>query len=404
MLYNYTYLGQRFIDLTDYRLPTNVKSKCAEMSTNCSEVISLSIDRYTGTLSQKHRIISILNSMNTATVVGDKFDFDISYFDSFESIYSIDYMKSVLGLAYIKFDEVKWDISSILIDNLDVTRSINQDIKYDLESSNPVIDHTDDIKLDSIKKVDESEGYTEYKSSREDISFQFPEFPRFNTSKIWALCEDDGGRCIPIFYSIPEIPETQNQINITTDWTKMTDSEFLRLYPDHTIQTRRPEMYVRHYGFEFDELVGYIPKITGFTRDQIVDNIIKYPQFNFMYRMVDGRRVSFMKHIEVDGELLTLQYAKNNIEDIYNLPDDKVFYWDYIIRRYLLERDYETVNHKYPLLGYFHPYITLFTTPSIYRSRGYNDILDMAKKCVRCRVLFYQSRNPLLKRMFDDAE
>lgn len=397
---NFSYLSEYLCDSTQ-RSPARIRSKIGEMSDKTSEIVSSVSANFTGSRLQKRRIIDIVNSQNTAICLGDTFTYDVSYLNDFHSIYSDDDMKQVLGSAYVSFDSVTWDIdiaySSTTSSGSDhsSTEKEESDTKS-VSDNNFIISSSVQLHSDSS-----SEEYHEYRTSREDISFQFPKFPRFDPKQIWGLCEDDGGRVIPIYKSLPEIPEKQNEITITTEWKTMTDSEFMRLYPDHTINTRRDEMYIKRPGYDYDDLVGFVPKISGFSRDQIIDNIIKYPQFNFMYRYVNGKRISFMKHIEVDGKLLTLDEAINEVDDMQLLPDNKVFYWDYIVRRYLLERDNCIVDHKYPLIGYFHPFITLFTTPSIYKSRGYNDVLDMAKQCVRCRVLFYQSRNPLTRRLFE---
>lgn len=391
---NFSYLSEYLSD-SSQNSPTNVRSKIGIMCSKASELVSSVTSNFTGSRLQKRRIVDIVNSQNTAICLGDTFTYDESYLNEFHSIYSDDEMKKVLGPVYLSFDSVTWDIDI----SDDVVKS------YSNDDSNESNGSKDNHLVRSISKKLDSDNtsmeYGEYNTSREDISFQFPKFPRFDPKQIWGLCEDDGGRVIPIYKSLPEIPEKQNQITITTEWETMTDSEFMRLYPDHTINTRRDEMYIKRPGYDYDDLVGFVPRISGFSRDQVIDNIIKYPQFNFMYRYVNGKRVSFMKHIEVDGKLLTIDEALNEVDDMKLLPDNKVFYWDYIVRRYLLERDNCLIDHKYPLLGYFHPFITLFTTPSIYKSRGYDDVLDMAKQCVRCRVLFYQSRNPLTRRLFE---
>lgn len=412
---NFTYLSEHFGDISQSIRDVYVRRECPGYGYAAQQVIDAAIPRFTGSRAQKRRIINLINYRNyTHTFDSDNFPgFNPELVDTFDIDADDFEMKRKLGLAYIELDDINWDIDTVDTDALERFRKDEEEkkarnaerdkvISKSIEENPIEINHAELLGDVSEKEMaEDEEPPIEYKTTRKNISFQFPKYPRFDPKKLWGLCEDDGGRVMPVYYTLPEIPTVQNEITITTDFTKMTDREFMNLYPDHTIRTRRDEMYVPRRGFEYDELVGFIPKISGFTTEQVLDNIFQYPQFNFMFRMVNGKRVSFLKHIEVDGELLTLKEAVNEVEDMANLPDSEVFYWDYIVRRYLLERDNCTVEHKYPLEGFFNPFITLFTTPETYKSRGYVDTLGMAKKCVRGRVLFYQSRNPLTRRMFE---
>ena len=64
---------------------------------------------------------------------------------------------------------------------------------------------------------------------------------------------------------------------------------------------------------------------------------------------------------------------------------------EYVIRRYLLERD-NGVEHKYKLRGNLQPYITLFAPPEFYNT----DPVELARTAVKARVEFLRSRNPYL--------
>lgn len=376
---NFTYLPEYILDTYSDNY-YNLRACASTISYCWSTVICDVRNNFVGTLSQKRRIVSILNCILFSELEGDSFTYKISFLDTFDSPYDDDDLRKKLGSLYVDINKIVWDVELSHEDSVTVNNT----------SSTDTILSKSDITT-TVRNV----------SKRSDLSFEFCKYPSIDTSKVWAFGKDDGGRLIPIYTTLPEIPTVQNEISITTDESKMSSTEFMNLYPDHIIHTRRPEMYDKLLGYEYDELVGFIPKISGFSTEDIVDNIIKYPQFNYMYREVDGKRISFMKHIEIDGKLLSLKRAIECIDDMKNLPDNKVYYWDYIVRRYLLERDKLNIHHNYPLLGYFEPWMTLFAPPDVYIKHGYLDVEEMARKCVHGRILFYQSRNPLVRRIFE---
>ena len=354
---------------------------------------------YTGRRSQKNHILHVLNCLTSAILddeyyVGEMTD---EFVESFNKDISEEDLKEKLGYLYI--EDVIWNIDPIDVPNIAQNHSeISADASIENTSKTAHAD-TSTTTVDSSKKESKPIEFVQYRSKRSDLSFEFPTIPSIDTSKVWAVSNDDAGRSIEIYTTLPEIPTIQNEITTTTDVRKMTSAELIHLYPDHTIQVRSKEAYDKFYGIDYDDLLGYIPQIFGFTREQIVDNIIKYPQFNFLYREIGDRRVSFLKHIEIDGELIRLESAIDTVDDLKLLPDKNFYYWDYIVRRYLLERDILGVIHKYPMYGSFGPYMTLFTTPDVYMKLGYDDIEGMARQCVMNRVKFYQTRNPLVRRL-----
>ena len=54
----------------------------------------------------------------------------------------------------------------------------------------------------------------ERSTSRSDISFEFPEFPSIDTSKVWAIGNDDAVGLFQYILRFPEIPEIQRDISI----------------------------------------------------------------------------------------------------------------------------------------------------------------------------------------------
>ena len=369
---NLTYLPEYYIAASS-NCSTRVRSKCSEISEACREYLNDVSKSYKGTLSQRRNIIDSMNHTAMAIVCGDSIDISDD-----SDRYSIDDMKNTLSSLYIEFDKILWDLE------IAEDRPISKTVVHDVNLKNNTII--------SAPYADQS---------KSDISLKFKCYPCIDIKQVWGVFKDDGGRPVPIYKTLPEIPKCQNDISITTDFTKLSDNEFLSLFPNNYIRVRRDDMYIPQRGFDYDDILGFIPKISGFTDDQIKDNIMKYPQFAYLYRVIDGHRVSFFKYIEIDGELLSLSQAIESVPDMIELPKNKVFYWDYIIRRYLLERDIHKIKHKYPLYTYFQPFMTLFMPSSEYINRGYSDVLDIAKSCVKNRIRFYQSINPLTKEMND---
>lgn len=377
---SFTSLPQFILDAATSESP-NIRSKAPEISRRFSDLVVKAPKGYIGTKSQKRAIVNILNTLSLRVIQED----DMSEYDDVSDFYELPKSSDdfkCLGKIFIDIDMIIWDVEPT--DNIQNIQPVIH------KSSKPI----------HAKSSNPKTSMKERSTSRSDISFEFPEFPSIDTSKVWAIGNDDAGRPIPIYTTLPEIPEIQRDISITTDVSRMSSNELLHLYPKVLIQVRRPDMYVDVPGFTVDPEIGFIPKISGYTEDQVIDNIIKYPQFNYMYRIIDGKRTSFMKYIEIEGQLLTLEEASDRVEDMSNLPDSKVYYWDYIVRRYLLERDIKHIEHKYPLYGSFDEFMTLFAPQDFYIKRGYQDVEDIARKCVSGRVRFYQTRNPLVRRLF----
>ena len=81
------------------------------------------------------------------------------------------------------------------------------------------------------------------------------------------------------------------------------------------------------------------------------------------------------------------------------IPYNSDYIKEYVIRRYLLERDVDNIKHNYPLFGTLDPFLTLFTTVEDYINYGYTDVEDIGRQCVKARVAYKQSRNPILRRL-----
>ena len=329
------------------------------------------------------KIVRKMNSLAYQVIIGDYIDFDVSTESGYNSIMLIDDVEcsSKLGNLFIDVADVMWDVE--YSENVPIVSETLIQESYNDESF-----------VDPTNKV----------SSESDISLSFPKVPRFDPNKVWAIGKDIYGRLIPIHPTLPEIPTVQNEISITTDVSKFSKQDLLNLFPNKRLKPRHDELYQKVEGFDWDPVLGYIPKILDFTKEQIVENLIKYPKFNYMYREFgEDNRVNFTSFLESNENLVPLKVAVEVVPDMVALPKSKIFYMDYIVRRYLLERDVLGIEHKFPMYGTFDPFMTLFTTMEEYAALGYSDFESMAKQCVIGRVKFYQSRNPLVRGLLNES-
>ena len=233
---------------------------------------------------------------------------------------------------------------------------------------------------------------------KEDLYIQHPVVPRFNTKKAY-VSGTNGNDLLAIYTSLPEIPKRQCDISITTDINLFSDSDLMNLYPKQFIPTRAPIMYERIDGLDYEDKLGVILKISDYSKDQIIDNMIKYPHLYQLMKFVNGEYVSFYGTIEISRELCKIQDVWDDLEDTRCIPKTKEFMKEYVVRRYLLERDISNVQHRYPLWGSLDPFLTLFMPPDEYIKYGYTDIIDLARKCVESRVSYRKSRNPIVRRL-----
>lgn len=381
----------KFTEIPDFILHrVSVASNLRNYLTAISEVDQKLID-YAQTVpivSMKSKMLMVrkLNSLAFQVVSGDYISLDTSHPGWYDKISLIDNneCKYKLKNLYLDISDIDWDLE------YSVQPSYASTKQPDIQQS---------INL-TVKDKDVSDSYL---SKESDISFSFKSVPCFDTSKLWAIGRDIYNRPLPIYVTLPEIPKIQNDISLTTNIDQMSSQDLLALFPDHRLKPRHPELYQHIDGYAWDEILGYIPRISNFTEDQVRDNLIKYPKFSQLFRVVDDSRISFTQHLELsDGTLMPWQDAVSNCSDLASLPKSKVFYRDYIIRRYLLERDILQISHKYPLFGSFAPFMTLFTTPEEYRQLGYPDSEYLARCCVEGRVQFFQTRNPLVRGLLDE--
>lgn len=243
-------------------------------------------------------------------------------------------------------------------------------------------------------------------SKPEDLWLNGPAVPQIDTSKIWRQGVVDDTELV-IYHSLPEIPTRQCEISITTDASKLSKIDLMKLYPDCMFYTRPMILYSENCGLKMNENFGGVIPIKGFTQKQIIDNIIKYPVVTGMTR--EGKKhghsifIEFEKFIEIDGELYKTTDMIDKIPDLKKLKPSWSIIAEYVVRRYLLERDILHIDHKYKMYGTLNPYLTLFMPAQDYVAAGHKDVVVIAKQCVESRISYLQSRSPIIRRLNENA-
>lgn len=223
-----------------------------------------------------------------------------------------------------------------------------------------------------------------------------PTIPQLDTSVPWLITEKYNNVYV-IYKSLPEIPKKQCQISCTTDVSKMTAADLIRLFPNHLIHTRSSVMYEKYGDLDFDDNLGIVLPISGFSPNQVRDNIIRYPHLYKLKKVVNGEIESFYSTIEINGEIHSILDIWDSLPDAKRMPKSSEYIKEYVARRYLLERDIKHIDHRCKMYGSLDPFLTLFTTSDMYNDFGYTDSLELAKCCVKSRVNYKQTRNPIIR-------
>lgn len=274
----------------------------------------------------------------------------------------------------------------------------------------------------NINDVDDTY-YSSDEMVLDDIVLATKPYQRFDTSRVWKKVYDDCGRPMNMYATLPIIPKRQRDISVTTNVDRMSKSELLNLYPKTTpVKGFRshPIFRQQYEGFTTDPIFGFIPKIEGFTEEQVIDNIIKYPSLDSTTRLKIRPKTTNMKYpqpfyhdIEIDGELIDCKKITEEICE--RIPDISRFIhagaayypiiWDYIVRRYLLERDILHMEHKYPMYGDLQPFASLCLSADEYVKRGYtNDIEEFAYNHVKSRIHYLESINPVITKYEENSK
>lgn len=201
-------------------------------------------------------------------------------------------------------------------------------------------------------------------------------------------------------YGESVVPFNQSQITSMTNVNRFSKDDLLRLYPKIRLYTRSPYMYKQYEGLDYDEDLGTLFKVKGFTKKQVEKNLLEYPHLEHLDRKVKikGKDVTipFWKHVEIDGEIHPTVDVWDKLPDTKKLPKTESFMSEYVTRKYLLERDVKGVEHNFPMRGTLLPYLTLYAPSDYYSEKGY-DAEDLARKCVEARRSFKESRNPVIQ-------
>lgn len=371
----------KFTQITDkLNYPAKYRGK---LSTLHAGIITYVIENFQNKGSYRSQVIGLLNTISYYILEGDTLPSDWSITNPFENLDIVSQYVCEDRLnpdkLFIRTRDVEWDIEA-------------KDHPTEAVEAYAEVKNTKNTK--KSRKVTAESAPT----PKEHLYIRPPTVPQFDTSKPW-LKQSVNGIHYTIYTSLPEIPTQQCQISVTSDVSKMTTADCMKLYPNCHIRTRPAAMYVEHPGLTLDEDVGILIPIIGFSPSQIKDNIVRYPHWFKLTRVIDDNVVSFYLHIEIDGKLYDTLEVWNSIPESKQMPRNADFIKEYVVRRYLLERDLQGVKHNYPIFGTLDPFLTLFTTPDNYKDMGYPDAAEYARQCVVSRVNYKSSRNPIIRQV-----
>lgn len=377
--------------------PPSVKGK---LSTVHATLIDQFLSIFTGKHTEKVQIVHAINCVTYMYLSSDSFPMTWDASDPFHTYHHVDDDELIesLGELYISTRDIDWsNVKEMTSDSdSDMAESVG---KQPMSVSN-VVSISSHTNVQSVQTQNETTFSVVIPTDKSDLYIQPPVVPRFDYSHPWKSGMIDDTAYV-IYPSYPIIPTKQNEISATTDVNKMSDSDLRRLYPNCLIRTRAACMYEPYGDLILDSKLGIILPIDGYTKAQIVDNIVKYPHIFRLLKDVDGNLDSFYSTLEIDGNLYKIPEIWASLPESKFIPYTKEYVKEYVVRRYLLERDIKGVDHRYKLYGTLDPFLTLFTSPIDYINMGYDNILQMAKNCVIARVNYKMSRNPVLRRLKD---
>lgn len=391
----------RFTELVDrYKYPLHRKS---ELLQYFSKLFEYGCNNFTGTKDFKR---NLLNAFNVTTYWTLKFlnkDIleDAIDMSNYVGVIDDDTLKSVLGPYYIDVSDIEWDID-IVDSNYTENYGDLQEVKSSLDS----VDNSVEIVNNSKDVIITTEETVLNPTPLEDLSIKGPRVPFFDVNSIYREGTVNGNHYV-IYRSLPLIPTRQCEVTLTTEVDLMSKSDLMNLYPNVKLQVRN-ELFNQHIdGLDYDEFIGAFIQIEGFSREQLIDNIIKYPVIEFLER--EGRSkgepkwVDFWKFIEIDGKLHKTLDVWESLKDTKGLPKTKSIICEYVIRRYLLERDIKGIDHKYKPWGTLDKFLVLYMPSDMYIQHGYKNVVEIARQCVESRVSRIMSRNPIIRRLNESA-
>ena len=381
----------RFTSISEnYQVQRNVKAVLSDLY---SSVITYVMKHFDGTMTSKQIIVRIINILTYAAYASEMLPTNWSMNNPFENIPDIDddTIQDTLGDIYLTVDAIEWDVP-VTYTGIDLP-AVDSPMTIAGTSFKPITAVTSQPESQVVPIKD----FTKVETPSTDLYIQAPEIPQFDVTKPWVI-KQCGADVMTIYTTLPEIPQRQRDISITTDVNKMTDSDLLRLYPNHFVRSRASEMYKPQTNMDFDKDFGVILPIDDYSEAQVLDNIIKYPHLYKLVREQNGELVSFYAYMEIDGELVDTLSVWDSLEISKWIPKSAEFIKEYIVRKYLMDIEYKGATFKYPIYGALNPYLTLFMPAEEYMKRGF-DAIELAKQCVLSRVAYKQSRSPVLRRI-----
>lgn len=376
-----------------YQVDRACKSKISELHSN---LITYVVGHFKDTKRYKQQVVDVLNIITYAVYSGDLLSFNWKMNNPLENIPELEdgLVEETIGDIFLTVDAIEWDV-----------KPTDGSFEEQPVPSAPKEQKTSVTETTKKKAVPVSRPTSKKAvnpTPKQDLYIQSPIVPRFDYSKVW-IQGHEGADNLVIYTTLPEIPTRQNEISCTTDVTKMSYSELMNLYPNTVIHTRAPVLYEHIDGLDYEEDIGVLLPIDGYTRDQLVDNIIRYPHFYKLVREVGDEIYSFYTHIEIDGELKGILDVWDSLPDTKRIPRQKEFVKEYVVRKYLLDLTLKETKYKYPMFGSLDPFLTLFMPADSYTDRGYRDTENLARQCVVSRVRYKLTRNPIIRRL-DNAE
>ena len=387
--------------------PPAVKGK---LSTIHATIVNQVIESFTNKHTEKLKAVHAINCVSYMYMSSDALPFNWDVKNPLNTYRNIDddTLREFLGDMYISTKDIDWTDVPVSDEVSDGSVPVETSVSVDDSTVVPTVpEPKPTILIEPIQGKTVSQPAkpnpvlrTIPPTDKSDLYIQPPVVPRFDSAHPYVSGKV-GEVQFTVYPSYPLIPTKQNEISMTTDVDRMSDNDLKRLYPNCLIRTRATCMYESCDGIELDPKLGLILPIHGYTKKQLVDNIIKYPHIFRLLKQVNGSLESFYSTLEVDGELYKISDVWSTLPESGIIPYTKEFVKEYVVRRYLLERDIKGIEHKYPLYGSLDMFLTLFTSPDDYASMGYTNIIQMARDCVTARVNYKRSRNPVLRRLQD---
>ena len=395
----------RFTDIPEnYAIPRGFRAKQSEVH---SAVIMYVYEHYKDTKKYRKQVVDALNCLTYCILQSDPPPVEWVSTDPLNTMpeMDLDMIEQAVGDYYLTPEAIEWNVAptefdtSVEIVSTSASAASTKPVKPIASKSTTPVKSAKESKPKVSKQLKQSSDFIALTpTKKEDLYIQPPKCPRFDISKVWMSATVGNDRLV-IYTTLPEIPKCQNDISVTTNLDMMTESELMALYPNQVIHTRSPKMYEKVDGLDYDEDLGCIIPILEFTKEQLIDNLIRFPHLYKLRKYnEEGQPNKFFTSIEIHGELIPIDQVWDTLPESKIIPRDPEFIKEYVIRRYILEEE-NGVTHKYRMCGSLGPYLTLFMPCTKYIEKGYTDTLSIVKQCVMSRVSYKQTRNPILQRI-----